>query len=217
MKKLILSSAVVVGLAASASLAQTPPPKPAPPAAVTPPAKAPETKPAPPPATTPPATTPPAAAPAMPPPAPELAAWLKDLTKTLNCKSSVKAGPMGPGYTTTSKATVKKELNGYFYSTKYEEAKAKGMTMPPYTSMGVIGFDPTKKTLERADYDGMGGIVHWSSSGWDGDKLVFTGKVLQSNGDIRESYVKDGKGFKHTVEFKGPDGNWTAMVENVCK
>ena len=124
---------------------------------------------------------------------------------------------MGPGYTTTSKITVKKELNGHFYSIRYEEAKSKGMTMPPYVSMGVIGFDPEKKALERADYDGVGGVVHWSSPGWDGDKITFTGKALPSNGDIRETYQKSAKEMKYTVEYRGADGGWIAMVENTCK
>ncbi len=83
--------------------------------------------------------------------------------------------------------------------------------------MGFIGFDPSKKQLVRTDMDGMGGITHSTSSGWENDKMVFTGKVLQANMEMKETFQKAGKEVKHTVEVKGPDGAWLTMVENTCK
>ncbi len=135
MKKLLRTASIVAGLVTGLAVApaaaqgkplEAPkgaakpdaPAKPVAPATPATPAKPAAPKPD---AVTTPTTPPPPAAaapPAPPPPAPELDAWLKDLTKNLTCKSKVNDSPMGKGYTTTSKMTMKKELNGYFYTTK---------------------------------------------------------------------------------------------------
>jgi hypothetical protein len=168
------------------------------------------------PAAAPPATAAPAG-PAMPEPSKELAAAFADLIKkkNLNCKSKVADGMMGPGYETVVKQSYSYELNNFFISSSYEEKKSKA-NAKPYASKSVITFDAMKKNIVRSDFDNMGGVGHFMSPGWEGDKLVFTGKMM-SGMELRDTFTKGAKEWNELVETKGPDGKWVTMVENVCK
>jgi hypothetical protein len=157
------------------------------------------------------------AAPTMPEPSKELAAAFADLIKkkNLNCKSKVAEGMMGPAYETGVKQSFSYELNNFFISSTYEEKKSKA-NAKPYASKSVITFDSMKKNIVRSDFDNMGGIGHFTSPGWEGDKLVFTGKMM-SGMELRDTFVKGAKEWTELVETKGPDGKWMTMVENTCK
>jgi hypothetical protein len=169
-----------------------------------------------------PAGTPPAAgaappAMAMPEPSKELAAAYADLVKkkNINCKSKVAASPMGPAYEGMVKQTFNSDLNDYFVMSTYEEKKSK-TTPKPYASKSFATWDPMKKVMLRTDIDNMGAVSHYTSPGWEGDKLVFTGKVM-GGPEFRDTTMKAGKEWKQVIETKGPDGSWMVMVENTCK
>jgi hypothetical protein len=160
------------------------------------------------------------AAPEAPPmmePSKELAAAFAELTKkkTLNCKSKVPAGMMGPAYEAAVKQSFSFDLNNFFVSSSYEEKKGKA-NPNPYMSKSVATYDSMKKQIVRSDFDGMGGVSHWTSPGWEGDKLVFTGKMMTGM-EMRDTMTKGAKEWTQVVEAKGKDGAWMILAENVCK
>jgi hypothetical protein len=118
-------------------------------------------------------------APAMeaPKPAAELAgvAWMAG---TWNCKGTVPAGAMGPNSPAESykgTAVIKKTLDGFWYSLEYRQQRSKTHPLA-IRYQALMGYDSAQKKLIMLGADNMGGNVRSTSTGMDGDKLVFTGE-----------------------------------------
>ena len=221
--------AALFTVAGSAS-AQTPTAGPPPPPAAAMPAKtapAPAAKPAAAPApaaaakpATAPAAAPVAAAPAAPPapkPAPELD-QLKMFEATWKCDGKQPAGPMGPEQTYKSTFKGKKDVDNFWLAFEYSQKKSK--THPtPIAAKGFLGYDPASKKYVTTGVDNMGGSISESSSGWEGDKLTFTGDGQMGGQKIsfRETYTKKGdKAMTWTGEMKlGKD--WIPVGTDECK
>ena len=229
----------VAGVAGSAA-AQTPTagPPPPPPAALpakpaAPAAAKPAAAPAPVPAAAKPATAaapaPTAAKPAVaaapaappPPPAPKPAAELEQLKMfeaTWRCDGKQPAGPMGPEQDYKSTFKGKKDVESFWISFEYSQKKSKAHAMP-VMAKGYIGYDPAAKKYVSLGVDNMGGSVSETSSGWEADKLTFTGDGQMGGQKIsfRETYTK--KGDKEMIwsgEMKmGKD--WIPVGTDTCK
>ena len=233
LKKLLVTTVFIAG-AASVALAADPP-KPAdtktPPAApaadakkdakpaATPAAPADAKKDAKAPAATPAAPAAPAAAPAAPPPPNEaLAKNLKGMEGKWKCEAKYPDTAFGKAHGAKAEFSMKSDLNGYFYTGRYEEKKAKD-NPTPYVMAQTIGFDPSKSELVRTDVDGMGAITHLSSKGWDGDKMVWSGETMAGPQKLvfKETMTKKSdKEVSMTMEL-GPEGSPAPLVEIVCK
>ena len=157
--------------------------------------------------------------PPAPKPAPELDT-LKSIAGNWTCQGAAPAGAMGPGspevkYQSTFKVTP--VHGGFGYQLAYEQKKTK--EHPGLKVLGVWGFDQGSKRFVRA----AGGTDGWdtaSATGWEGDKLTWTGELSSAMGRMpfHQTFTKQGdKAWTHALEVRGPDGKWAAFEEVTCK
>ena len=196
------------------------------------PAAAPPTPiPAPPPATTPPlpppSTAPPAAADAKPPvpkPAPELEAF-KVFLGRWRCTGKMFASPLAANeHSVTGTAEGKPEADGFWQSFAHEEKKTKDH--PGLKLKGLWGFDQGVKRFVRTAVGNHGEWDTGSSTGWEGNKLVWTGELSSQFGRIpyRHTFTKQPDADKpalrewtHALELRLPDGRWVPAQELTCR
>jgi Protein of unknown function (DUF1579) len=217
---MIVGASVFAALAAISvdAKAQTPSAGPPPPPAAAMPAPKPATPPPPAaapakPAAAPAAAAKPAAAPAAPaaaappPPAPKPAAELDQLKYfegTWRCAGKQPAGPFGPEHDYKSSFKMKKDVDNFWIGLEYEQKKSKVHPLP-IKARGFVGWDSVAKKFVTVGVDNTGGWITESSTGWEGDKLVFSGdgSMMGQKVSFRETYAKKGdKAFLWTGEMK---------------
>ena len=162
------------------------------------------------------------AAPVKPPPAPpkppvpnEALAQLKPLAGSWTCTGHT-FGP-GPEHPTTATLTVAWHLDGFWLEVRYEEAKAAANPVP-LSSISEWGFDLLRKTLTSATVDNSSGIDTQSTTGWQGDRLVFEGSARRFGTQFqdRDTFVRHGDGqLVHTLEANVND-SWIKLHEDTC-
>jgi len=154
-----------------------------------------------------PAAAPPAAAAAPPPPAPKPAAELDQLKYfegTWKCAGKQPAGPFGPEHDYKSSFKMKKDVDNFWIGLEYEQKKSKVHPMP-IKAKGFVGWDSVAKKFVTIGVDNTGGWITESSTGWEGDKLVFSGdgSMMGQKVSFRETYAKKSdKAFLWTGEMK---------------
>ena len=163
----------------------------------------------------------PAVAATPPPPAPKPAAELDQLKMfegTWRCDGKQPAGPMGPEQVYKSSFKGKKDVDSFWLAFEYSQKKSKVHNMP-ITAKGFLGYDPAAKKYVTMGVDNMGGSISESSSGWEGDKLVFSGDGQMGGQKIsfRETYTKKSdKEMTWSGEMKmGKD--WIPVGTDTCK
>jgi len=175
-------------------------------------------------ATTAPAAKPAAPAPAAappPPPAPKPAAeldQLKSLEGSWRCDGKQPAGPFGPEQAYKSSFKMKKDIENFWIGFEYAQKKSKVHTLP-VTAKGYLGYDPATKKYVTMGVDNMGGSITESSTGWEGDKLVFAGDGQMGGQKVsfRETYLKKGdKEMTWTGEVK-MGKEWIPVGTDSCK
>jgi hypothetical protein len=75
------------------------------------------------------------------------------------------------------------------------------------------------KTIERFAFSSDGFFLKISSSGWNGDKLVFTGSASNKSGEfnVRETITKvNAHRFLALWERQGQDGKWMIFSDETC-
>jgi len=150
---------------------------------------------------------------AAPKPAPEMA-QLKAFDGTWSCEGEMPAGPQGPAQKT--KTTVKSHLgmNGFW------QVGTVTMAAPPMEGMFHITYDAGQKKYVMVWVDNMGGYSQETATGWDGDKMVYTGEgsMMGQKMQARDTFTKsaDGSTFKHASEAQ-MNGQWTPMGEETCR
>jgi hypothetical protein len=156
-----------------------------------------------------------ASAEGLPTPAPELA-QLAPLAGTFACTGQSPQSPFGPAHAT--EATVKggPDLNGFWFSVRYEEKKT-AANPTPVTAQMYIGYDAAKKQFTSSCLDSFGGICHQQSAGWQGDALVFEGEGLMGGEKMgsRDTFTKKGTTIVHRGEIQVA-GKWTLLDEETC-
>jgi hypothetical protein len=166
------------------------------------------------------AAKPPAPGPGTPPPAAKPAPELDSLKVFLGkwkCTGKQLASAFGPEHAVTGTAEVALITDNFWQSFKYEEKKTK--EHPGLKVLGVWGFDQGSKRFVRA----AGGTDGWdtaSATGWEGDKLTWTGELSRATGRMpfHQTFTKQGdKAWTHALEVRGPDGKWAAFEEVTCK
>jgi hypothetical protein len=154
-----------------------------------------------------PAAAPPAAAAAPPPPAPKPAAELDQLKYfegTWKCAGKQPAGPFGPEHDYKSSFKMKKDVDNFWIGLEYEQKKSKVHPVP-IKAKGFVGWDSVAKKFVTIGVDNTGGWITESSTGWEGDKLVFSGdgSMMGQKVSFRETYAKKSdKAFLWTGEMK---------------
>ena len=162
------------------------------------------------------------AAPVKPPPAPpkppvpnEALAQLKPLAGSWICTGHT-FGP-GPEHPTTATMTFAWHLDGFWLEVRYEEAKAAANPVP-LSSISEWGFDLLRKTLTSATVDNSSGIDTQSTTGWQGDRLVFEGSARRFGTQFqdRDTFVRHGDSqLVHTLEANVND-SWIKLHEDTC-
>ena len=161
----------------------------------------------------------PAAAAVVPPPPNEaLAKNLKGMEGKWKCDAKYPDTAFGKAHNAKAEFNMKSDLNGYFYTARYEEKKAKD-NPTPYVMAQFIGFDPSKSELVRTDMDGIGAITHLTSKGWEGDKMMWSGETMGGPQKLvfKETMTKKSdKEIAIAMEL-GPEGSAAPLGEIVCK
>jgi Protein of unknown function (DUF1579) len=207
MKTTRLATLTLAVLAASSSVALAQAPKPA--AAPTTPAAAPAVPPA-----------APAHQPGPPPGAPKPPGeldQLKWMEGNWRCEGKAPAGPMGPEHPYKSTMRVKRDLDGFWYTSEYEQKKSKENPVA-IKARSFIGFDPVAKKVVSVGVDNMGGALQLTGT-IEGDKVSNLGE-----GSVGGQKV----GFKEVISKTGDRGltwhgelrlgkDWQVVGDDVCK
>jgi hypothetical protein len=156
------------------------------------------------------------AGPAAPKPDAEMS-QLKYFVGTWQCKGKAEATPMGPAHDTTSTVKIATDPGGFWVSGRYDENKTAANPMP-YRFQFVWGRDAKDKKFDGWGFDSFGGTSKQESTGWDGDKMVWSGEATmggQSSG-ARDTFTKKGNDeVVHMGEMQ-MNGQWTKIDEETC-
>lgn len=153
-----------------------------------------------------------------PSPAPEMA-QLTVFQGTLHCTGTQSASQFGPEHPTVSVVRGRTDFNGFWMTVRYNERKTKQNPVP-FHALYQIGYDPGAKQYTFLELDNFGGHGVATASGWDSDKLTFTGEYAFVGGKLgaRDTYTKNGdKEIDHLGEIQGSDGKWVTLDQESCK
>src|SRR5262249_9405581 len=101
---------------------------------------------------------------------------LKGFVGTWKCTGIAFASDMGPEHPTTATVTMKSALGSKWLETRYTENKTAKNPMP-FAVVTYWGWDDGQKKLVSMGVDNMGGHGMQTSSGMNGDTLVFEGSM----------------------------------------
>jgi hypothetical protein len=158
-----------------------------------------------------------AAAPAGPPkPAAELD-QLKWMEASWKCDGKAPAGPMGPEHPYKSTMKVKRDLDGFWLATEYEQKKSKEN---PFSvkARGFLGYDPIAKKYASYGVDNVGGMIQLTGS-LEGDKLTSIGEGSMGGQKIGFQEVITKTGDK-TLTWHGEmkmGKDWIVIGDDSCK
>jgi hypothetical protein len=155
--------------------------------------------------------------PGPPTPAPEMA-QLKIFDGGARCTGKQGASQFGPEHPTRAVARGRIVLNGFFLTLSYDERKTKQNPYPLHI-IYTIGYDASAKQYIATGADNLGGRISETASGWDGDKLTFTGELTAAGQKIplRDTFTKIGdKEIDHVGELHGADGKWIELNQQTC-
>ena len=144
-------------------------------------------------------------------PAPELK-LLAPLAGTWQCEGKTSGDSPIPFKATIQ---VKLDLKGFWYAFNYDQ---KG-PMQPLSLRGWMGHTPIDGKYPFVTFNTWGGVVTLSSSGWEGDRLVFSGAAVGiANVPTRYTFTRSGdKAFVGKLESQGQDGGWMGIYEESCR
>jgi hypothetical protein len=127
---------------------------------------------------------------AAPKPAAELA-QLKYFLGTWHCEGEVPASPMGPAHKSRATVVTRLDLDGFWYSGTVREEKT---ASNPHAMTGMFHetYDPAKKQFVMLWVDNSGSWSTETSSGWEGDKMAFSGEATMGGqkSPVRDAFTK---------------------------
>jgi hypothetical protein len=130
------------------------------------------------------------------------------------CSGEGKMDPNAPPQKTASTVKAHRGMGGFW------QVGTVTMTAPhAFEGMFHTTYDPGQKQYVMVWVDSMGGYSQGTSSGWEGDKLVYTGEgtMMGEKMPMRDTFTKNADGsFKHMGEAQ-MKGQWTSMGEETCK
>lgn len=158
-----------------------------------------------------------AGAPAMPRPAAEMAA-LAYFDGKWQCAGEGAMEPGGPMTKMTAAVKVESDLGGFWQSGKVN-AQMPGMPGPGFEGKFHTTWDPGAKQYVMFWVDSMGGWAESRATGWDGDKIVYTGTTYMGGQKIpsRDIFTKNADGsMGHMAEMQ-MGSQWTKMMDETCR
>lgn len=157
----------------------------------------------------------PAGAMAAPKPAAEMAN-LKFFDGRWSCSGEGVMEPGGPSMKMTSSVKSHSDLGGFWQS-----GMVKGTTagMPPFEGMFHMTWDAAAKQYVMLWVDNMGGWSQERASGWEGDKLVFTGDMQMGTQKMRarDTFTRKADGGMAHMGEAEVGGQWVKMMDETCK
>jgi hypothetical protein len=150
----------------------------------------------------------------IPKPAPEMA-QLQVFDGLWNCEGKMEPSPFGPGGKMTSTVKGETDLGGFWQS---GTVKSTLQGLPEFEGRFHITYDPAAKQYAMLWRDSVGAWAQSTSSGWQGDKLVFAGEQYMAGQKIagRDTFIKTDDGaMKHQWEMQ-VEGKWAPMGEEIC-
>jgi hypothetical protein len=154
--------------------------------------------------------------PAMPKPAAEMSN-LKFFDGSWTCSGQ---GAMEPGGAMMKMETTvmsHTDLGGFWQSGTVKGKPMGGM--PAFEGMFHMTYDPAAKGYLMLWIDNMGGRSEARSTGWAGDRIVFSGDSTMGADKMatRDTFSKSADGsMVHTSEAQ-VGGKWTMTMEETCR
>jgi hypothetical protein len=143
---------------------------------------------------------------------------LKYFLGTWRCKGNLYAMPGRPEGPFTATIKIKPELDGHWASVTYVQRKTK-QNPTPVNALFWYGYDAKNKKYVSTYLNNYGARGHMTNPGWQGDKWIDTGYVMDRFGEkmpMRMTSTKLGKNkIKVLLEVKGPEG-WLPINDEVC-
>jgi Protein of unknown function (DUF1579) len=145
---------------------------------------------------------------------------LKFFIGSWKCEGKQFASAMSPTeHPVKATARVKWELGNRWQTFVYEEKKTKEHPMAVKV-LGSWGYSAGGKHFVRADIDGFGGWFSPTSTGWEGDRFVWSGNVENPMGGAmaaKHTFTrKSDKEFVHSLELTA-GGKASPIFEIGCK
>jgi len=153
----------------------------------------------------------------QPPGPPMEMAQLKGYEGSWVCHGNVPEGPYGPAHKSTTSVKIHGDLDGMWLLGHIDEAASKENANPFKGTMHMT-YDTTAKSFLMLWVDNTGGWATQSSSGWEGDKMVWLGDGSMGGKKItgRDTFTKKGAELQHLGELQ-TDGKWVVVQDEVCK
>jgi hypothetical protein len=148
---------------------------------------------------------------------PELA-QLDFFQGTWSCTGKAFASPMGPEHATSANVHGVKTVGDMWIHISYDENKTAANPVPYHVGV-YMGYDAGKKNFVENCVDNFGGYCTQSSSGWNGDTMIFEGTANGSGQalGVRDTFVKKSANeLTHTGDMQGDDKKWTKTDEETC-
>jgi hypothetical protein len=149
-----------------------------------------------------------------PKPAPEMA-QIAYFEGTWTCQGKMFESPMGPAGAMKGTVAIRKDLNGHFQT---GTVKGSMPNQPPFEGTFHATYDTGLKQFVMLWIDNMGGWAQSTSSGWQGDTLVYEGDSHMAGQTMkgRDTFTRSGPtSMKHTWEMQ-MNGKWTPLGEETC-
>ena len=151
-----------------------------------------------------------------PKPAAEMAN-LKVFDGAWTCDGKSEASPFGPAGTSKGSVRSHSDLGGFWQSGTVKSSG--GPNTPAMEGMFRMTYDPGTKQYVMLWVDNMGAYSHETASGWEGDKIVFSGDMAMGGKKmtVRDTFTKGADGSL-THAWEGQiEGKWTPLGSETCK
>jgi hypothetical protein len=143
---------------------------------------------------------------------------LQTFVGTWKCTGTTFASPMGPEHPTMGTVNGEWILNGSWVEVRYTESKT-AKNPHPYAVRMLLSYDEQPKAFVSGAVDNTSGYSTEQSTGWQADKLTFSG-VMHAGGatmNARDIFMKVGKNeVRHESEME-MNGKWVKLDQESCK
>ena len=160
---------------------------------------------------------PPPGSPPGPPKPPAELDQLKWVEGNWRCEGKAPAGPMGPEHPYKSTMKIKRDLDGFWYVSEYEQKKSKENPVA-IKARSFISYDAVAKRVVSVGIDNMGGALQQSGA-LEGDKISTSGEGSIGGQKIgfKEIIAKTGdKAITWHGELRmGKD--WQVVGDDTCR
>lgn len=155
------------------------------------------------------------------PQAPRELESMKPLVGNFKCDGKAGGGATGvPAYDFKSTLATKLDLEGRWFIARHEEKKSKANPLG-YQTTGFFGYDTVNKRFFRSFAGSDGSYESATSSGWQGDQMVWSGELIGQLGQdrlsFRHTYIrKSDREIHNTFEIQAGE-HWVTWATEVCR